>query len=192
MENTSTPPAVRLVPWGPDDLALLHAANAPGMMAHLGGPETEEKVLRRHQRYVGLSAVPDAEADGRMYRVVTPEGDSAGLIGYWDRGDEAPAYETGWSVLPAFQGRGIAGAAARAVIERARAQGRHRHLHAFPRVGNAASNAVCRKAGFTLLGQVEVDFPKGSFHLSNDWRFDLHPGPGDPAGGPAASLGEPG
>lgn len=70
-------------------------------------------------------------------------------------------------------GRGLAVRAARAVREVARTTGTHRYLHAFPGVGHAASNAVCRGAGFTLLGQVDAEYPKGRRIRSNDWRVDL-------------------
>ena len=76
-------------------------------------------------------------------------------------------------VLPEFQGRGIAAAATRLVIEAARADGKHRYLHAFPSVENAPSNAICRKLGFELLGDSEFEYPKGSFMRCNDWRLDL-------------------
>ncbi|GAA3374038.1 hypothetical protein GCM10020367_36340 [Streptomyces sannanensis] len=39
------------------------------MTDHLGGPESEEKLLARHRRYVASSARPAAE--GRMFRPVT-------------------------------------------------------------------------------------------------------------------------
>ena len=46
-------------------------------------------------------------------------------------------------------------------------------VHAFPKVVNAPSNAICRKLGFELLG--EVDFParRGGVVRCNDWRFEL-------------------
>jgi hypothetical protein len=40
-------------------------------------------------------------------------------------------------------------------------------------VKNAAPNAICRKAGFTLGGEVEVGNPKGSLMRCNDWRLEL-------------------
>ena len=43
-------------------------------------------------------------------------------------------YETGWSVLPAFQGRGVATVATAQCIERAAAQQKHKYLHAYPGV----------------------------------------------------------
>jgi RimJ/RimL family protein N-acetyltransferase len=76
-------------------------------------------------------------------------------------------------VLPEFQGRGIAAEAARAVIEAARTAGQHPYLHAFPSVDHPASNSVCRKAGFELLGAVRFEYPKGCWFTSNDWRVDL-------------------
>jgi hypothetical protein len=32
---------------------------------------------------------------------------------------------------------------------------------------------VCRKAGFTLLGETEFEYPPGHLMRSNDWRLDL-------------------
>ncbi|WP_395571595.1 GNAT family N-acetyltransferase [Streptomyces sp. BK79] len=162
---------VRLVPWADGDLWLLRETNSPEMTAHLGGPETEEQLAARHRRYGGL-------APGRMYRVVLAEGgETVGSIGYWQRGWRgAEVWETGWAVLPRFQGRGLASDAARAVVREARAAGTHRYLHAFPSVGHAASNAVCRRAGFVLLGQADFEYPKGHWIRSNDWRVDLERG----------------
>jgi hypothetical protein len=73
--------AVRLEAWTDADLGLLRQANTPEMMAHLGGPETEAKLLDRHQRYLRLTA-PGA---GQMMAVVLPGGRRAGIIGYWER-----------------------------------------------------------------------------------------------------------
>jgi RimJ/RimL family protein N-acetyltransferase len=92
-------------------------------------------------------------------------------------------YESGWNVLPEFQGRGVATAAVRAVVACARADGRHRWLHAFPAVANGGSNAVCGRAGFALLGEVDFEYPPGRFMRSNDWRYDLvSPAVGGPGG----------
>ena len=79
----------------------------------------------------------------------------------------------GWAVLPSFQGRGVASSATAQLIELARAERLRRFVHAYPRVENAPSNALCRSLGFTLLG--EVDFPArgGGTARYNDWRLDL-------------------
>ncbi|MFC9330221.1 GNAT family N-acetyltransferase [Kitasatospora sp. NPDC057015] len=162
---------VRLEPWAEDDLWLLRQTNAPEMTEHLGGPETEQQLLDRHRRYVDLPGT----GRGRMFTVhLAGEERAAGSIGFWEtvwRGEKV--YETGWAVLPGFQGRGVAVAAARAVIAAVRAEERHRELHAFPSVGNPASNAICRRAGFTLLDECEFEYPKGSFMRCNDWCLDL-------------------
>ncbi|MFD7324977.1 GNAT family N-acetyltransferase [Streptomyces sp. NPDC059875] len=171
----SGPPAspVRLEPWSEDDFELLRAMNAPELMEHLGGPESEEALVKRHRRYVKLSA--ERTSAGRMFRIVLlPEEVAAGSIGFWEHtSDEEPVYETGWTVLPGFQGRGVATAATRAVAELAHAEGTHRFLHAFPSTDNGPSNAVCRKAGFELLGARDFEYPPGHQLRCNDWRLDL-------------------
>ncbi|MBP0456626.1 GNAT family N-acetyltransferase [Streptomyces montanisoli] len=175
-------PRVLLEPWSEADLGLLRALNAPELMTHLGGPETDEQVLVRHRRYVGMSA--RSAAEDRMFRVVlVPEeshapAPSVGLVGFWEHVWQGRGmYESGWGLLAAFQGRGIAAAAARAVAEQARAQRAHRFLHAFPSVTNPGSNAVCRRAGYTLLGECAFEYPPGSMMRCNNWRLDLAASP---------------
>ncbi|MGC5410735.1 GNAT family N-acetyltransferase, partial [Streptomyces sp. DT225] len=76
--------SVRIEPWSDDDLDLLRRANAPELMDHLGGPETEEQLTARHARYVALSA--DRTGRGRMFRVaLAGEAEAVGAIGFWER-----------------------------------------------------------------------------------------------------------
>ncbi|MGW5665592.1 GNAT family N-acetyltransferase [Streptomyces sp. NPDC003758] len=166
--DTTNDRQVRLEPWAEDDFWLLRRTNSPEMTEHLGGPETEERLAVRHRRYLAIEA-------GRMYRVTLADtGETVGSIGFWERSwRDATVWETGWGVLPEFQGQGLAARAARAVVEAARATGTHRYLHAFPRMDHPASNVVCRKAGFELLGHVDFEYPKGQWARSNDWRIDL-------------------
>ncbi|WP_393058858.1 GNAT family N-acetyltransferase [Streptomyces sp. LN549] len=174
MERTDAS-SVRIEPWSESDLELLRRANAPELMDHLGGPESEEQVIGRHSRYVALSA--DRTGRGRMFRITLPgEAEGVGTIGFWERTWQGrKVYETGWAVLAEFQGRGIASAATKAVAEQARAEHKHRYLHAYPSVDNGASNGVCRKAGFMLIGECEVEYPPGHPLPTHDWRLDLHP-----------------
>lgn len=163
---------VSLRPWTDDDLPLLQRLRGdPEMNIHLGGPEAPEKIRERHERY-RQSAV---SGENPMFVILAgPEKSAAGSIGYWEKDWQGEKiWETGWSVLPEFQGRGIATKATLAVLERARAKGKHRYIHAFPSVENGASNAICRKVGFTLLGEVDFEFPPGHFMRCNDWRLDL-------------------
>jgi len=160
------PIEVRLEPWSDADLPLLRATNTPAMTRHLGGPESEAKLLDRHRRYV--------EGNDMLRVVLLPGGEVVGSTGYWSkdwRGE--PVYETGWAVLPEFQGRGVAAAAVRAVVARAAAEGTRHYLHAFPSVENAPSNGVCRKVGFELLGEHDFEYPPGHWMRCNDWRLDL-------------------
>jgi RimJ/RimL family protein N-acetyltransferase len=162
--------AVRLEAWTQADLSLLQEANTPEMTAHLGGPESEDKLLDRHQRYLRND---DLRA-GQMFAVVLPDGQRVGIIGYWERTwVHELVYETGWNVMPVFQGRGVATAAAKAIASLARALHRHKHLHAFPAADHPASNAVCRKAGFTLRGETDFEYPPGTIMRCNDWRLEL-------------------
>ena len=173
MPEQTTGPQVRIEPWADSDLDLLRRVNAPEMMEHLGGPETEEQILARHKRYL---KVGDA-GTGRMFRIVLlPEHEAVGTIGYWERvWQEQTVYETGWSVLPEFQGRGIAAAAAAAAVASAKAEQKHTYIHAFPSVDNPASNAICRKLGFSLIAECDFEYPPGHTMPSNDWRLSLDP-----------------
>jgi RimJ/RimL family protein N-acetyltransferase len=159
---------VHLEAWEESDLGLLgRLLGDPEMTRHVGGPESPEKIAERNGRY--------AQPRSRMFKVVDDEtGDAAGSVGYWEREWRGgQVWETGWFVLPEFQGRGVASAATRLVVERARAEGTHRFLHAFPSVENPPSNAICRKVGFTLVEECEFEYPKGHWMRCNDWRLDL-------------------
>ena len=160
---------VRLLAWHDGDadvtFDVLRRANAPEMMNHLGGPESEEKLADRQRRYREVGA----QGTGQMF-VILADGEPAGSVGYWERDGE---YETGWSVLPEFQGRGIAVTALHQVIEHARGAGLHKTMHAYPSIHNGASNAVCRKAGMILAGQCDFEYPPGNPVRGNDWYLEL-------------------
>ena len=164
---------LELVPWSKDDLPLLRRSLAdPAMTEHIGGPETDEQILARHARYV---AHTQSGRGAWIYKAVR-DGVPVGSVLFWERDWHGePVYEIGWSILPEHQGQGLASDATRLAIERARALQDRRYIHAFPSVENAPSNAICRKAGFTLLGPCEFEYPKGRFMTVNDWRLDLRP-----------------
>ena len=158
---SATEPEVGLRAWTEDDLPLLRGLLAdPAMMTYLGGPESEEKLLARHARYLGV----DGTGTGRVFVItVGPERAAAGWVGYWQTSwHEEPAWETGWSVLPASQGRDLASRGAALALEQAAAEGRYRFVYAFPAVENRPSNAVCAKLGFEMLGSESLEYPPGS------------------------------
>jgi RimJ/RimL family protein N-acetyltransferase len=158
----------RIERWGEGDLELLIALNGdPEQMAHVGGAETAEKIAERQQRYV---------ADPHQFRIVDPaSGAGAGWVGFWPReagGEEI--YEIGWSVLPAFQGRGLASDATALALEVARGIGERVAVHAYPGVGNAPSNALCRRVGFVLVQPgLTFEYPPGTKMVCNDWCYAL-------------------
>jgi RimJ/RimL family protein N-acetyltransferase len=156
---------LKLESWGHGDLWLVTALNGdPEMMRFLGGPESPAKLAERQAKYENPGS--------GMFKIVLDDA-TVGSVGYWDR--DGDAFETGWAVLPAFQGRGIATEATRLAIELARSERRHRFMHAYPSVENPASNAICRKLGFELLGAQDFEYPTGSGHIlrCNDWRLEL-------------------
>ena len=163
---------ILIQPWSDVDLELLQKLlGDPEMTAHLGGPESSEQILRRHQRYLHL---PEGGTD-HMFKIVwVPDGEGVGSVGYWRKTwRDQEVYEIGWLVLPDYQGHGIATKAAAAVIEFARQEFKYQFLHAFPSVENPASNAICRKLGFTLVEEYQVEYPPGHSMTVNDWRLDL-------------------
>ena len=97
------------------------------------------------------------------------------MIGIWDTEWEGERIdEIGWMVLPEFRGRGIATAALNILLERARAEPRIPSVHAFPNVENEASNALCRRARFELLGRADIEF-RGRPMPCNHWVVDTPP-----------------
>ena len=171
----------RLEPWDERGLTLERRANTAVMKVYLGGLESDETMIARHERILAFGWA----GTGRMFLIVVPgEVEPVGSTGYWERQwPDRTVYEMGWKVLPAWQGRGLAAAATVAVIEIAATEGRHRWAHAYPKTDNAASNGVCRNAGFAgfaLVGGTEIEYPPGHPIRCHDWRYDLASLPGPP------------
>ena len=161
---------MELVPYAAGDLWLTEALEGdPEVMRELGGPQPKEKIPVIHERRLGHVA------RGAWYFKIVPDAatGAVGTIGVWNtewKGEKIS--EMGWMVLPAFQGRGLASAAVRSLLDRARAEKRFATAHAFPGAANGASNAICRKAGFTRLEQCDLDY-HGRPLRCNHWRLDL-------------------
>lgn len=169
--SADTRDRIALRAWSKDDLGLLERLlGDPALMTDLGGPEIPGAILSRHERYLGS----DPSRTGLFAIIAGPAQIAVGWVGYWEStwgGQDV--WECGWHVLLEHQGHGVATRATALAIERVRNQAAHRYLHAFPSVGNVASNALCATLGFTLLGEVEVEYPVGQMMQSNNWRLDL-------------------
>jgi RimJ/RimL family protein N-acetyltransferase len=162
-------PSVELKPYSKNDFPVLQGQNSPEMTEFLGGPESEEKLLERHQKYVKFSNT----GPEHMF-VIWVDSEAAGSAGFWEKEwNGMMVWESGWAILPEFQGRGIAVAAVQALLEKAREDGRHRYMHAYPKVVNTSSNKLCRNTGFELMGECDFEYPKGVPIRCNDWRIDL-------------------
>lgn len=162
---------MRLEPITADDLWLAEAFEAdPDMMVHLGGTRTNEQIADVHQRRLELMA----RGEAHMFKILPDDSDEPmGSIGFWEtEHDGAQVHEMGWFVRREFQGQGVATAAGKRALDRARALPNATVMHAFPAVSNEASNAICRKLGFDLVGPMDFEFA-GRPLRCNDWRLDL-------------------
>ena len=95
------------------DFALTEALETdPAVMQQLGGPVPLERLPRVHRLRL---------ADPWWFVITEePGGPGVGTIGIWDATHDGEAiHETGWMVLPARQGRGIASRALAMLVERA-------------------------------------------------------------------------
>lgn len=162
---------IGLHPWTADDLPVLERGNTPEMTVFLGGPESEEKLAARQANFLRLWEADEA----RMFTVRTASEElPVGSIGYWKtRWEDADVYETGWSIATRYQGRGIASRALAACLQHAAGHGDRDEMLAFPRIDNAASNSLCRSAGFTFGAEADFEYPKGNPIRVNAWSFDL-------------------
>lgn len=159
---------VALKPWQESDFSLLKKMNIKKMWEHLGGPESDEKVLKRHQKFLEFNP-------GRtcMYAILI-EGKPGGSIGYWEKKwQNRDVFEVGWMVLPEFQGKGVATIAAKKLLDLMRFELSGAEVHAFPSASHPASNAICEKSGFIFEGTTDFEFPKGSWMNCHDWCIIL-------------------
>ena len=141
---------VSIRPYAEGDLSLLERTlGDPNQMVYLNGPESLEKIRKRHNNFLAMSS--DSHAGCQFSILAGPLHAPAGNVGYWEtewKGQNG--WEMGWFVLPEFQGRGIATAATRLVLDLITKLQSHKFVFAFPSVDNNPSNAICRKARIHL------------------------------------------
>ena len=162
---------MELVPYADEDYALtVELETDPEVMRELGGALPLDAMPDVHRKRLATNR----RGDWWLKIVPEPAGPAAGTIGIWPgtwRGENL--HETGWMILPRFQGRGIARAALALLLEKAAGEPRFESVHAFPGVTNAASNALCRGAGFELVeGDTAVEYA-GRTLRCNHWMIEL-------------------
>ena len=143
----------------------------PVMMAELGGPLPREGIEDTVARDVLAVA-----AGSDWIKMIVPDEAApdvvAGNVVLWSHDEDGePVSETGWMVLPEFQGRGLAKRAVRMLLDLARDDGRWGLVHAFSATSNAPSNGICRSLGFRFAGERDVTFA-GRVLRSNHWVID--------------------
>lgn len=86
------------------------------------------------------------------------------------------AIEFGYWLGPSARGRGLATRALELVAERVVAELRPQRLELRTTVGNAPSERVAARAGFTLVGpQPPIEYPGGRVGLTNLWVREAAP-----------------
>ncbi len=165
---------IKIRPYSDDDMLVLEKTlGDPSQMIHLNGPENHERLERRHEEYVRMSIDPIA---GCMYTITVHSGSvPVGHTGYWEtEWNGEKGWETGWFVIPEFQGKGIATAAMRILIDQL-ATLNIDSVFAYPSVTNEASNAISKKLGFTVIEEMDYEYPRESGKLlrCNVWKLDL-------------------
>ncbi|MBV8445170.1 MAG: GNAT family N-acetyltransferase [Candidatus Dormibacteraeota bacterium] len=142
----------------------------PVVMRYLGGPREADDIRRVH----ASSIVEAKRGECWACKVMIDESDQpAGTIALFPSTHHGePIYEVGWIIDPAWQGRGVASIALQTLLDRARRARRFDVLHAFPAVDNIASNRLCRKSGFELMGDELLPWAGRELHC-NDWQLQL-------------------
>ncbi|UYM05383.1 GNAT family N-acetyltransferase [Solicola gregarius] len=142
-------PVVRLLPLTPAALSALAECNFAAADAAFGRElaritknETWLWRLRRDQ-----IVLTPGDRNWVAYVIVNEVGTAVGHAGFHGGPDPSGMAEVGYSVDPAYRGRGFAKAALAELIARARREPDVRTLRATVRPDNAASLAVIRGAG---------------------------------------------
>jgi ribosomal-protein-alanine N-acetyltransferase len=91
-----------------------------------------------------------------------------GMGGYKGGADEAGMVEIGYSIVPAYRGRGLATEAARGLIDNAFAHEHVNRVDARTLAEPNASTRILEKAGMKFVGAVEDP------ELGEVWRWSLH------------------
>lgn len=164
---------IRILPHTPEHLrALIEGADvyerrfrmsvADGLREFLTGPEVSAEFLAR------LDSSPAADPWRDGFAVVHAEENAViGLCSFIGPPGKDEMVEIAYGIAPAYQNRGYASEAARALIAYAFASGLVRTIRAHTLLQRNASTRVLEKCGFTLIGEIA--------HADDGpvWRWEL-------------------
>jgi len=165
------------------DLILRFPAveDVDALLPAFGDPELREAgnlpAFGRDELAASLHELPARAETGRLLPLAAAEAASgevigAGILHHLDA--ERRIVEIGYFVLPAARGRGVATTIARLLAEHAFSLGIAR-VAAYVNVGNAASERVLERAGFTREGVIR-SMPKPDGRRVDKTLFSLLPG----------------
>jgi RimJ/RimL family protein N-acetyltransferase len=164
--------SVQLRPYTDADRPLTVALETdPVVKRDLGGvldAEEAERIHRERLERMGQGELfytvrvgEDPEAIGIAAVFATP----------WDGG---VVHEAGIMLRPDRIARGVGLATLAQLAQRARTELGLERLHGFTAVGNEGGNTICRRLGWTLLGECDLDY-EGRPLRCNHWVLDLTP-----------------
>ena len=141
-----------VVPWRDDHADAAHAAySQPEFVRYLGNP-TPHPDLAHTRAWIARIVGSDHQGFWAVESKTTRELIGAAVLQPLPGGDGE--WEVGWHVFPAHQRRGYATEIGQAAIAHGFANGRN-EIYAVVRPENAASLAVARAVGMTLLGRTD-------------------------------------
>ena len=116
-----------------------------------------DQLRRRLDKYLAMT--PGRRPDVRDH----PRRRGASRPVRWATGRTSRARSRpGWSVLPAFQGRGVATRGTEQCIDLAAAEGGYATIHAYPSVDNAAlERALPARSASSSSGRTRFEYPQG-------------------------------
>jgi RimJ/RimL family protein N-acetyltransferase len=164
--------ATRLRPYTDADLPLTVALETdPVVKRELGGVLDAQEAARVHRER--LERMSRGELFYTVYVDDDPEPAGIGAV-FATPWDGEVIYEAGIMLLPDKARRGVGQATLAQLAERARTELRLARVHGFTAVGNDGGNTICRRLGWTLLGECDLDY-EGRPLRCNHWVKDLTP-----------------
>jgi RimJ/RimL family protein N-acetyltransferase len=159
---------VVLRPYGEGDRELTLALESDAAVKRdLGGPIGAAEAERIHEDRLARMA------GGELFYTIGVARETAGVAAVfrspWAGG---VIHEAGVMLLPGRAGRGVGREALRQLGERARDELGLAELHGFTAVTNAAGNAICRRLGWSVREEVDLDY-EGRPLRCNHWVLDL-------------------